>query len=80
MYKINERTKRCLEATVGMPYDDIVKLDFEDEMNYVNKKTGKKLRFSGKQHSDRMGRGNPLIATGRIRTMEEVDKRIKGLK
>ena len=54
-------------------------MDFDEEIFYVERKTGKAVKYS-KNRDDRMvGRGNPLIVRRRIATMEDVDKKLKKL-
>lgn len=46
--KISERTKKNIEKNIGLSFEEIVNLDLDDEIEYVEKKTGKKLSFSAK--------------------------------
>lgn len=47
--KISERTKKNIEKNIGLSFEEIVNLDLDDEIEYVEKKTGKKLSFSDKK-------------------------------
>ena len=77
MPTISERTKRNIGKTVGMNFDELIKLDLSDEIKFIESKNGKKITYNSKRVC---GRGNPRLATGRYRTMEEVDARLKKIK
>lgn len=74
MPKISERTKSNISKNLGTSFERIVNFELDDEIAYVESKTGKKIVFS---KNTRLGRGNPHLATGRIKTIEEVDREIK---
>jgi len=68
MFALKETTKRNIEKTVGIPFQEIVGLDAEDEI--------KVAIFSTKRDPRKIGRGNPLLSRRRIRTIETVDSRL----
>lgn len=74
MPKISERTKNNLSKIIGTSYENIVDFELDEEIAFIEAKTGKKVVFS---KDTRLGRGNPRLATGRIKTMEEVENEIK---
>lgn len=79
MYLTNE-TKTLLEKRLGKSLSEIRQMDLEEEIAFVEKRTGKRLRFTRKVDSRMMSRGNPLIAQGRITTKEQEEKWFRKLK
>lgn len=77
---LSKDVKTALEEIIGLSLEEVSKLDFDEEKNYVETKTKKALRFSKKVDPRITGRGNPLIIRRRITTMEDIDKRIMELK
>lgn len=77
---LNERSKAHLERVIGKPISEIIQMDLKEEIRYVEKKTQKPLVYSTQTDHRIKGRGSPLIATRRLFTMAEVDKRIEELK
>lgn len=51
----------------------------DEERQWVEKKTGKKLSYSKENRHGIIGRGNPLLARKKIRTIEDLDKKSKKL-
>ena len=70
---MSERAIKNIESTVGLPIDKIRKLTVEEEIAWVEKRSGKKLEFSKEKKNLITGRGNPLLARKRIRTAEDLD-------
>ena len=79
MYLTNE-TKILLEKKLGKSLTEIKQMDLDEEITFVEKKTGKKLHFSRKVDFRMMGRGNPLLAQGRLTTKEQEIKWFRKLK
>lgn len=71
-----ECTKKNLAACVGIPFECILELSPEDEMKLVSQKRGKPLVFSKERGRMSLGGGNPLLARKRIRTMQDIDRKI----
>jgi hypothetical protein len=77
MAMISEEARKILENNLGLPYEQLCGLDIREEIAFVGSKTGKSLKFI---HDTReTGRGNPLLAQGKIITMEEINKKIDAL-
>lgn len=64
----------------GMTPEQLSMLSEDDERRLILKITGKNLTFSKKRDSRKFGRGNPLLARKRLRTMDYIDSRISKLK
>lgn len=77
---ISERTKNNMCSTIGLNYDEIINLDFDDEIAFVTKKNNKKPVFSNDTDKRKFGRGNPLLSRRKIKTIEEVDCGLKRIK
>lgn len=73
---LSEKVLASIKSITGLSLEEMKKMDIYHEIEYVQKKTGKKLVFSSQPDARRIGRGDPLIARHRFRTIEEVDKRI----
>ena len=80
MISLKDETKNNLENLLGITLKDLDTLSVSKEVEFVNKRISHKISFSKKKDSRKVGRGNPLLARKRIRTMEEVDKRLDNLK
>ena len=76
MYKLSEETKRNISKTVGIPYEKLITMDDEEVTAYIEKKTGKKLKFAQKTRFSSSGDDSVLIDCGKFSTIEDVDKKI----
>lgn len=79
MYKISDITKRNLERSLGISLNDFTKLSADEERIWIEKKTGKKLQFSKRKKHGIVGRGNPLLARRKIRTIKDLEYKSKNL-
>ena len=77
---ISKDTKHTLEKILGKSVGEVSTMDFAEEVCYVESKTKKQLSFSKKRDSRMTGRGNSLIIRRRIATMNDIDRRIEGIK
>jgi len=46
MFRLNEQSKASIERATGIPYNDILNMDIETIERIVEKKIGKKLKFT----------------------------------
>jgi len=77
MATISEESKKALENSLGLPYEQLCGMDIHEEIAFVVSKTGKRPHFI---HDPRkISRGNPLLALGKVITMEEINKKIDAL-
>ncbi len=74
MYSLSDRAKARIEKITGVSILEINSLSLSDEKDLVLKKNNNALFFSRRKRGAVAGRGNPLLARKKIRTMEEVDK------
>lgn len=77
---LSEKVLASIKSITGLSLEEMKKMDIYHEIEYVQKKTGKKLVFSSQSDARKKGRGSPLIARHRFRTIEEVDRRMSKLK
>ena len=70
---LKAETVKNLESVLGQPLKEIQNMDLGDEIAYVERKNRKKLRFPEHIEWRFASTGEPLIAMGRCRTMEDVD-------
>lgn len=77
MPTISEKTKQNIAKTIGISFDELVNLDFDDEIKLIESQNNKKISYNNKRISSR---GNPRLATGRYCTMEDVDAKLKKIK
>ncbi len=78
--KLSDETKKAISKTIGIPFDELIKMDDEEVIAHIEKKTGKKVVFSKNPPPvSMMGSGDDsvLIDQGKIRTMDDVDKQIE---
>ena len=77
MYKLSEEIKKRLSESIGIPYEKLITMDDDEITAYIEQKNGKKMGWS-KPDSRFSGSGDDsvLIDQGKIRTIEDVDKRI----
>lgn len=73
MYTLREETKRAIGEATGLPYDEILSMSHDEEMEYIRKKRPG-ITFSKEPNPN--VRGNPLLVQGKVRTLEDVDKKI----
>ena len=76
MYNMSSKTKRAIEETVGLPLQKISSMSVLEEKQWIEKTTKKEVVFSRNRHYGIIGRGNPLLARKKIRTMSYVDDKI----
>lgn len=80
IFGMSERTKKNISTCVGVPFERIVCLSLDEEIGVASQKYGEKIVFSKKRSRSRVGRGNPLLARKRIRTIQDVEKKIARVK
>ena len=76
MYIMSNKTKKNIERVVGLPFSQIQQLDLSEEKKWLQKK----CQFNGFTKRVRyaiIGRGNPLLARKKIRTIEDLNKKSK---
>lgn len=73
--RLNELTKKNISSCIGKPFGEVIAIEPDDEKNLIRGK----VIFSKRRDIRKLGRGNPLLARKRIRTLEEVELKIKGM-
>lgn len=73
--RLSELTKKNVSSCIGKPFCEIVAIEPDDEKNVIHGK----VYFSKRRDIRKLGRGNPLLARKKIRTLEEVELKIKGM-
>jgi len=76
MYTLGAITKRNIETFVSLPFSKLIALDPDDEHFLLESVYGERISFSTKRDYRKIGRGNPLLARKRFKTIEEVNKRL----
>ena len=71
---LSQTIKKRIVVDSGLSYDQCIRLSPFAEKRVIEGITRKKLSISKKRDDRKVGRGNPLIARRRVRTIEEVDK------
>ena len=77
---LTKKTEQLLEKRLGKNIKEIRNMSLEDEIAFIEKRTGKRLMFSKKVDKRMMSRGNPLLAQGKIPTKRDEEKWFKKLK
>lgn len=80
MSGLSIQARKCIEQSVGMPFEDILRMSPEEELEHVQKKTGRPVTYSKKLIGSIMGRGNPYIAVGKITMPEDMERRLKAIR
>lgn len=68
-YQLSEQTKENISRVIGLPFDEIVNMDFEDLEQHIEQKIGKKPTYDLRMRID----GIPMDEE-HIITIEQVDK------
>lgn len=76
MYNISIKTKNNLERFLGIQLEVLGTMSADEERQWVEKRIGKKLKFSRKRKRGNIGRGNPLLSRRKIRTSEDSQSKI----
>lgn len=79
-YVLSDRTRKSIADCIGMPFDKICGLSLEEEIAIASDRCKRKITFSRKHDSLRVGRGSPFLARRRFRTLDEVEKKIAGIR
>ncbi len=79
MYELSPETKQAISKTVGLPWETLINMTVEEEIEYIEKKNGKKLGFSMRPYPNGRSTGNPLIDRYRFFTKEDEEKWFKKL-
>lgn len=72
MYNISSTTKKNLERSLGMSLEEFSKMTADEEQSWIGSKTNKKISYSKQRHHGVIGRGNPLLARRKIRTIDDL--------
>jgi len=85
MHKISDENKRRISENVGIPYEKLVAMSYDEISLYIEKKNGKKMKYSeGYARHTCSGDDSVLIDNNKLtttddlnRTMDEVIKNYK---
>ena len=70
-YQLSEKTKQAISRNVGIPYEELINMDWDDIDKHIENKTGKKLTYDTRLWID----GIPLDEN-HILTREKADRRL----
>lgn len=79
MYRISNTTKINLEKALGISLTEFNAMSAEQERQWIEKKIGGPLVFGKKRRYGIVGRGNPLLARRKIRTLDDMERKSKDL-
>lgn len=79
MYKLNDETINSIERIVGLPIDEIRKLTPEDESEYIECKTNRKLEFPFRKRRILFYGCKPITYCPKYRTIQYVDNKIDSI-
>ncbi|MBO5364670.1 MAG: hypothetical protein J6A56_04320 [Clostridia bacterium] len=80
MIILKDETKTNLEYLLGLKLEELEKMDVDEEISTLEKTEARKIRFSKERDFRKIGRGNPLLARRRMRTMDDVNKGLDKMK
>lgn len=75
MYKLSDRAKNNNELAIGLSFDRIINMSLDEEKQWIENLRKQKLVFSKEKKRGVAGRGNPLLARHKIRTMGDLQKK-----
>lgn len=73
---LSKETQENISQVIGVDFASIVDYEPLEEMSLI----GKTIVFSKKRNLKKIGRGNPLLARHKIRTLDEVNKKLSRIK
>lgn len=76
MFRMSKKTQEIIEARTQRKISEIVEMSPADESKLVYELMGESLKFPSNVDPRRVGRGNPLLARKRVRTLDDVERRI----
>ena len=79
MLKITKKMEEITKRKTGLSPSELANLSETEELDLLVKKNNQVPIFSTKKDFRKLGRGNPLLANRRFRTMSYIDKRINDL-
>ena len=79
MFQLNENTRKIIERNIGMSLDELINTDASEQTSIVETKIKKPIVFSAEDTPRKTGRGNPLLAMKRYKTIDEVNKHIDAI-
>lgn len=74
MYTLSDTTKKNIERVIGLSLDKLKVMSISEEKAWVEKRNNKDLSFSKHLKHGFIGRGNPLLAKRKIRTLADLNK------
>lgn len=77
MFRMSEEAKLNIERVVGLSVEQINALTLQEEIDWVENRTKKRVMFSKQRRRGIIGRGNPLLARRKICTFADLDKKSK---
>ena len=80
MIALKKETKSNLANLLGLKLEELDKLSVSEEIAHIETRLSGEIFFSRKRDTRKTGRGNPLLARKRIRTMEDIEKRLDKMK
>ncbi len=80
MIILKDETKANLEYLLDLKLDELEKMDVDEEISAIENNESRKIRFSKERDFRKIGRGNPLLARRRMRTMDDVNKGLDKMK
>ncbi|MFI3173141.1 MAG: hypothetical protein R3Y58_12360 [Eubacteriales bacterium] len=76
---MSNNIRKSIERIVGMPIDKIRIMTQDEERAQVRKISSKDLHFSKRSRKSVYGRGNPLLARKKYRTIDYIDGKINDM-
>lgn len=79
VFTMSKSVERIIVKKTGYSIERLKNLSLAEERDLVNEKMGRDLAFSNSRNRRKVGRGNPLLARKRIRTMDDVNNKIDSI-
>ena len=79
MFELNQQSKANIKAVTGLNIEQIMSMSCAEQTAWIEKRANKKIKFSKASKSIIAGRGNPLLAKHRYKTLDDLNKQSKKL-
>ena len=76
---IGLEAKEKLEQNIGLTLDQIQSMSLDEQIAYVEAKTGKSMGYSYDRNPTKVARGNPALGRGRYKTMNQINNKIDSI-
>lgn len=78
-FELKEKVKKARESVTGLSQARILSIDIDQEKDYIETFTGRKVVYPAQLDNAALNRGNPYMASGSMTSMDSVDAYIESI-